>query len=71
VQRTRHPTDRRGVLVELTDEGRRVLDDAVAANSERESELLGGLSPDEQQSLAALLTKLLAGLEPAGGDSDR
>jgi DNA-binding MarR family transcriptional regulator len=71
VQRTRHPTDRRGVLVELTDEGRRVLDEAVAANSERESELLGGLSPDEQQSLAALLTKLLAGLEPAGGDSDR
>jgi len=63
VKRHRDPDDRRGVLVELTDAGRDVLDHAVSANTGGEKELLAGLTKQEQKALAALLKKLLAGLE--------
>jgi len=65
---TRDPDDRRGVLVELTDAGREVLDQAVSANTAREKELLANLTKQERNSLARLLKKLLAGLEPGTGD---
>ena len=68
VRRKRDPDDRRGVLVELTDSGRQVLDQAVGANTGGESELLSNLTKQEQKALAGLLKKLLAGLEPATGD---
>jgi DNA-binding MarR family transcriptional regulator len=69
VKRKRDPDDRRGVLVELTDAGREVLDQAVKANTGRERELTASLSKQEQQALAGLLKKLLAGLEPPAGDA--
>ncbi len=65
VKRKPDPDDRRGVLVELTDAGRKVLDEAVTANSSREKELLANLTKQEQEELAGLLKKLLGGLEPA------
>jgi DNA-binding MarR family transcriptional regulator len=68
VKRRRDPNDRRGVLVELTDAGREVLDQAVSANTAREKELLANLTKQERNSLARLLKKLLAGLEPGTGD---
>jgi DNA-binding MarR family transcriptional regulator len=68
VKRTRDPGDRRGVLVELTDAGREVLDQAVSANTGQEKELLATLTKQEQKALAGLLKKLLAGLEPSTGD---
>jgi len=64
VRRTRHPNDRRGILVELTDEGARVLEEAVTAENGSAHKLLGRLSNEERESLAALLRKLLANLEP-------
>jgi DNA-binding MarR family transcriptional regulator len=64
VKRRRDPNDRRGVLVELTDAGRKVLDEAVSANSGKEKDLLTNLTRQEQKTLAGLLKKLLAGLEP-------
>ena len=64
VKRTRHPEDRRGVLVELTEAGEVVLEQAVSANTSREKELLANLTKPERKALAALLKKLLAGLEP-------
>jgi DNA-binding MarR family transcriptional regulator len=69
VKRSRHPDDRRGVLVELTDSGRHVLEMAVSADASRERELMGGLNAAERKTLAALLKKLLSSLEPnsAGG----
>lgn len=63
VRRERHPNDRRGVIVELTDEGRSVLDQAVQANTASERELTHGLEPGEPQELAKLLKKMLAALE--------
>ena len=64
VQRTRHPSDRRGVLVSLTDAGRKVLEQAVAADASGEQELLSALTKEDRRALAAQLKKLLAGLEP-------
>ena len=55
VKRTRDPDDRRGVLVELTDAGREVLDQAVSANTGQEKELLATLTKHEQKALAGLL----------------
>ena len=63
VRRTRHPNDRRGVIVELTDEGRSVLEQAVQANTASERELVQGLEPAEARQLANLLKKMLAALE--------
>jgi DNA-binding MarR family transcriptional regulator len=68
VKRRRDPDDRRGVLVELTDAGREVLDQALSANTGGEKELLSNLTTQEQKELAGLLKKLLAGLEPSAGD---
>ena len=66
VKRSRHPEDRRGVLVELTDSGRHVLEMAVGADTSRERELVSGLTAAERKTLAALLKKLLSSLEPDG-----
>lgn len=67
VKRTPDPTDRRAVQVELTDAGRKLLDEAVAANTKSEAELLGGLTAAETATLGKLLRKMLAGLEPGSG----
>ena len=64
VKRTRHPSDRRGVLVSLTDAGRKVLEQAVAADADGEQELLSALTKEDRRALAVQLKKLLAGLEP-------
>src|SRR2546428_7361105 len=53
VKRTRHPNDRRGVLVELTESGRHVLDMAVKADTAPERELLAGPSAARRKGLVA------------------
>ena len=63
VRRVRHPNDRRGVLVELTEEGRSVLNDAVAANTAAERDLVAALDRDDMHALARLLKKMLASVE--------
>jgi DNA-binding MarR family transcriptional regulator len=69
VRRSRDPHDRRGVLVELTDDGREVLERAIKANTVAEPEIVGGLAASELDELAGLLKKLLGGLEsPTGAD---
>jgi DNA-binding MarR family transcriptional regulator len=63
VRRLDDPDDRRGVIVELTDEGLEVVDAAVAALTVSDRELLERLEPDEAAQLEGLLRKFLAGLE--------
>jgi DNA-binding MarR family transcriptional regulator len=65
VRRLPDPDDRRGVIVELTDEGAKLVDEAVIAVAESDRQLLARLEPDEMTQLQGLLKKLLAGLEPA------
>lgn len=63
VRRLADPDDRRGVIVELTEQGLEVVDDAVAALMVSDRELLGRLDPQDVAQLEVLLRKLLAGLE--------
>src|SRR3954453_12474762 len=59
VRRLDDPNDRRGVLIELTDEGLQAVDAAVAANTVSERTLLGRLEAGELAALEAILRKLL------------
>jgi DNA-binding MarR family transcriptional regulator len=63
VERLPDPHDRRGVLVRLTDQGRRTVDGALSGLLDRERDLLGGLDPADQQRLAALLRTLVLPFE--------
>lgn len=58
VRRSPDPNDRRGLLVELTNKGRRLVDAAVEAHLENEERLLGSLSRSERVQLEQLLRKL-------------
>lgn len=64
VQRLPDPADRRGVRVRLTPRGKERVDAALADLLARERELLAGLSARDQQTLSALLRRLVAPFEP-------
>jgi DNA-binding MarR family transcriptional regulator len=60
VERLPDPSDRRGVLVRLTPDGRRAVDGAFEALLDAERELLGDLPAKDHKQLAALLRTLMA-----------
>ena len=66
VRRLPDPDDRRGVIVELTDQGLEVVDAAVAAVAISDRQLLERLDAQEIAQLEPILRKLMGGLEPAG-----
>jgi DNA-binding MarR family transcriptional regulator len=59
VRRVPSATDRRSVLVRLTDRGREVIDDAVGAGLAEQQRLLSHLSPAKVRQLSALLREAL------------
>lgn len=63
IARQPSPCDRRSLLVALTDEGRAVIDKAVAAHVHNEWRLLDPLSETEQRQLADLLRRWLRAYE--------
>lgn len=63
VERQPSPTDRRGVLVRLTDDGRTTVDAAMADLLERERDLLVDLDAPQQRDLVGHLRRLLAPFE--------
>jgi DNA-binding MarR family transcriptional regulator len=63
VRRLPDPDDRRGILVELTAEGRELVDTAVDAHRGLSKRLLGGLDSREREQLDRLLRKLLTPLD--------
>jgi DNA-binding MarR family transcriptional regulator len=63
VSRQAATSDRRAVNVTLTEEGRRLVDDAMAELLEGERTLLTGLDAQEQGALASYLKRLLVGFE--------
>jgi DNA-binding MarR family transcriptional regulator len=63
VERLPDPSDRRGVLVRLTEDGRRTVDGALSGLLVRERELLVGLNEADQKRLASLLRSLVAAFE--------
>jgi DNA-binding MarR family transcriptional regulator len=62
ISRAPHPGDRRGVVVQLTDKGRALIDEAVTAHVANEHQILSGLTKEEQDTLAKLLAKLVSSL---------
>ena len=60
------PGDRRGTLIRLTAEGRRLIDGLTPTHLDNERRILAALSEDEQRRLADLLRKLNLGLPPQG-----
>lgn len=63
VRRERSESDRRRVLVALTDKGRATIDELMDANVALLADELAILDRDEQRQLADLLRRLLASLE--------
>lgn len=62
VERRPDPEDRRGKLIALTENGRRVIDETIGRHVANEMRLLSALSPGEQEKLNSLLKKLIAAL---------
>ena len=63
VTRAPNPGDRRGSLVRLTDEGRRVIDDAMVRHTEVEHRLVSSLGAKDRLTLRRLLKTLLADVD--------
>ena len=66
VRRLRDPDDRRGVLVELTERGREVWEEAVVVQAEKEALLAGALNAREREQLNGLLRRLMLEFERRG-----
>lgn len=65
IERQKHPSDRRGVLVALTPKGLELIGQLVLLHVENERAMLASLSADEQRQLDQLLAKLLHGMVEA------
>jgi DNA-binding MarR family transcriptional regulator len=63
IERRPDPDDRRGTLVQLTRQGKSVVDSAVETHVENEERLLGALNAAERRALDGLLRALLIRLE--------
>lgn len=63
IVRSPNPEDRRGMLVSLTEKGLKLIDDLVPLHIDNEARALAGLDREEQQTLNALLGKLLVRME--------
>ncbi|HSR85570.1 MAG TPA: MarR family winged helix-turn-helix transcriptional regulator [Streptosporangiaceae bacterium] len=66
VGRSRDPLDKRGVLVQLTDQGRRTVDAAMSDLLTRERAILTALDAAHQRDLSGLLRILLAPFDAVG-----
>jgi DNA-binding MarR family transcriptional regulator len=67
VRRLDDPDDRRGVIVELTEDGKKLWDQAVAAQAEKESIVATALDEDERRELNELLRRLMNAFESHHG----
>ncbi|BCH07414.1 MarR family transcriptional regulator [Mesorhizobium sp. 131-3-5] len=54
-----HPNDRRGIVVQLTEKGLALIDEALTAHVANEHEIVAGLTPAERETLSHLLEKLI------------
>ena len=62
IQRAPHPSDRRGIVVQLTAKGLALVDEALTAHVANEHAILAGLTVGERETLAKLLEKLIGSL---------
>jgi DNA-binding MarR family transcriptional regulator len=71
VRRLPDPEDRRGVLVELTAEGRSLIDRVLTAHVRNEERILESLTDVDRRQLTRLLRKLLVSLGEREASSER
>jgi DNA-binding MarR family transcriptional regulator len=62
IKRVANPQDRRGMDVELTEEGRRLVDEAVTRHVSNEQEMLSVLTQRDKVELARITSKLITHL---------
>ncbi|WP_316246871.1 MarR family transcriptional regulator [Microbispora triticiradicis] len=62
VHREVSPSNRRMVLITLTDRGHAMVDELLEGHVANENRLLAGLTPEDREQLSGLLCKLLASL---------
>jgi DNA-binding MarR family transcriptional regulator len=75
VERRPHPTDRRKLLIDLTAEGRRTVDQILPGLHRLETNVMSALTPAERRDLLGLIAKVQASVatvaqeppEPLGG----
>lgn len=70
IRRVRDTADRRVIHAELTEDGRTLIDEAIARHLELLGSLLDGLTEQEQHELARLLAKLERSISAATGDEE-
>jgi DNA-binding MarR family transcriptional regulator len=63
IRRLPDPDDRRGVVVELTEEGRRVYQQAVGVQAKKEALVTDALNEREKKQLNSLLRRLMLEFE--------
>jgi DNA-binding MarR family transcriptional regulator len=67
IRRLDDPEDRRGVLIELTDDGNRLWEEAVSVQAEKESVVTDALNATEKRELNDLLRRLMHAFETHHG----
>ncbi len=67
VRRAPDPSDRRGILVELTDKGDDIFHSAIERQIEKEKALCAPLGATEREKLAKMLRKLMIEIESTPG----
>lgn len=67
VRRLPHPTDRRAIVIELTEEGGQTMNTLYDEHRKSVAELFAGLSEDDRRELIRLLGLLREGLRDEGG----
>lgn len=65
-RRTRHPDDRRATIVELTEQGRALVEEHFEVHLEQVAQLFACLEPGEQETLLRLINKLTDELAAQG-----
>ena len=71
VRRVAHPSDRRAILVEITDAGRKAHQGIYAAHADRAAALFDALTAVEQRALLEVLEKLRQALVAASAAEGR
>lgn len=61
IRRMADEIDGRGVIVELTEQGRRLVEPAMRSHAETERRLVGSLSREEQRAVAQVLGRMMLG----------
>jgi DNA-binding MarR family transcriptional regulator len=66
IQRLPDASDRRGIVVQLTEEGRKKWEEALGAQAAKESLVASALDEEEKEQLTGLLRRLMLAFEESG-----